>query len=214
MSTAPDPSAASVVLCNELDFDDAGHAYRLGGVVLPSVTQVLKVLPSPYMAVSREKLDEKAALGTDVHLACELLDRDDLDESDEGLALMAHCAPYLDAYRRFKRDTNAEVLLNEQRLYHPKHRYAGTLDRRFRIGGQVWDVDLKTTVALSPAVGVQVAAYSAMLEAHGWPAPDCRGALQLKKDGTYRLQPYSDRTDFLVFLNLLSIHHFIQRHKL
>lgn len=196
-----------------LQFDQAQHAYTIDGVRVPSVTQVLKPLYD-FSRVDPAMLQAKAALGTAVHLACELLDNDDLDEeSEDGRAALLPLAGYLAGYKKFKADKKPTVIENETRLFHPVHKFAGTIDRRFEFEGDVWDVDLKSTVAMSPIVGLQTAAYSEMFKANGKPRAR-RGALQLFPDGKYKLWEFKDPSDFSVFLSLLTVQRFKERHSL
>ena len=196
-------------------FDEPTHTYTMDGARLPSVTQVLKPLYS-FAGISPAVLNAKAALGTAVHRACELLDKDDLDEeSEEGRAALAPLMGYLNAYKAFKRDKRLKILANEKRLFHPIHRYAGQIDRSYAFDGHVWDVDLKSTVSMSPIVGLQTAAYTDMLRANGrGDVPARRGALQLFPDGKYKLHEFADPHDFSVFLSLLTIQRFKERHAL
>ncbi len=197
-----------------LQFDEARHRYTLSGVVLPSVTQVLKPLYS-FHGIAPEVLAAKAALGTAVHRACELLDNDDLDqESEEGRAGLEPIAGYLAGYEKFKAEMHPVVIENESQMYHPMHCYAGTIDRRYTIRHDVWDIDLKSTVAMSPIVGLQTAAYSEMLRANNKPGKARRGALQLFPDGKYKLWEFKDPSDFSVFLSLLNVHRFKEKHSL
>lgn len=197
-----------------LQFDAPSHAYTLDGVRVPSVTQVLKPLYD-FNGIPVNVLNAKAALGTRIHRACELLDNDDLDEDSEaGRKALEPVAGYLDAYKAFKRDKRLVILANEKLLFHPVHRYAGQIDRSYAMDGDVWDVDLKSTVSMSPIVALQTAAYTAMLQAHGRTQPARRGALQLKPDGTYRLHEFADPSDFAVFLSLLTVQRFKERHAL
>lgn len=192
-------------------FDEAAHRYTLDGRVLPGVTQVLQPLYD-FSGIPPGVLEKKSRLGTAVHLACELLDRDDLDEaSEEGRAALEPIAGYVNAYKRFLAQTQPRVVENETRLWHPAHLYAGTIDRRYEIAGELWDVDLKTTVAISPVVGLQTAAYSAMLVANGHPPAHRRAALQLLPSGDFRLVPFTDHQDLPVFLSMLTVHRFKQR---
>lgn len=197
-----------------LQFDQASHTYLLDGVRVPSVTQVLKPLYS-FIGISPAVLAAKAALGTAVHRACELLDNDDLDdESPEGRAALVPLAGYLAGYKKFKAEKKPLVMQNETQLFHPVHRYAGTIDRRLGIEGHVWDVDLKSTVAMSPIVGIQTAAYTEMFKAHGKTERARRGALQLFPDSGYKLHEFTDPSDFSVFLSLLTVQRFKERHSL
>lgn len=192
-------------------FDAAAHRYTLDGMALPSVTQILQPLYD-FAGIPAEVLERKRQLGQDVHLACELLDRNDLDEdSAEGRAALVPIAGYVQAYKKFLAHTRAKVVENETRLWHPLHLYAGTVDRRFLIERELWDVDLKTTIEVSPIVGPQTAAYSAMLQAHGHPPPNVRAALQLLPSGDFRLVPFKDPQDLPVFLSMLTVHRFKQR---
>jgi len=195
-------------------FDAAVHQYTLDGQVLPSVTGILKPLQNFY-GVPPDVLQAKAALGTAVHRACELLDNDDLDqESEEGRAGLVPIAGYLDGYKKFKAELEPVVLENETQQYHPVHLYAGTIDRRYTIKHDLWDIDLKSTVAMSPVVGLQTAAYSEMFKANGVRGKARRGALQLFPDGKYKLHEFKDPSDFAVFLSLLNVHRFKERHSL
>ena len=192
-------------------FDPVAHRYTLDGVQLPSVTQVL----DPYYdfaGIPAGVLEKKGRLGTAVHLACELLDRNDLDEeTEEGRAALAPIAGYIEAYKKFLAQVHPVVIENETQLYHPLHMYAGTIDRRYEIASELWDVDLKTTSVISPIVGLQTAAYSAMLQANGRPASKHRAALQLQPCGDFRLVPFTDHQDLPVFLAMLTIHRFKER---
>lgn len=196
------------------EFDEPTHVYRLNGVVIPSVTTILRPLYD-FRMIDPAILHAKAALGTAVHRACELLDNDDLDqETDEGKAGLAPIAGYLAGYVKFKAEVRPVVLENESRLFHPVHRYAGTIDRRYTINRDLWDVDLKSTVAMSPVVGLQTAAYSELFKANGDRRRPRRGALQLFPDGKYKLWEFKDPSDIAVFLSLLNVYRFKERHSL
>ena len=189
---------------DELTFDEDRHEYRVRGVIVPSVTQVLAPLSS-FDGVPAQVLEAKRDLGQRVHLACQLHDEDDLDEA----SVEPDVAPYLEAYRRFLADTDARVVLNESRVYHPTYRYAGTLDRVFRIGEDRWLVDLKTSFTTPRAAGPQTAAYLAALTTMlGNVRPTRRAALRLRPDGTYRLDPLDRPDDWSAFLACLTLNRF------
>jgi hypothetical protein len=188
----------------DLTFDEAAHVYRAGGVVVPSVTQVLSPLVD-FSGIPEHVLEAKRQLGQEVHFACQLDDEDDLDES----SVAPHVAPYLASWRAFKRDTGAEVLMNERRVFDPLLLFAGTLDRVVWLNGHHWLIDLKTCISCPIAVGPQTAAY---LRALAEPEVTHRGALRLRPDGTYRLDALTDPNDWACFMACLTLKRFKESH--
>lgn len=190
-------------------FDPVRHEYRLDGRVVPSVTQLLTPIQD-WSGIPKSVLEAKAILGTAVHRACELdedglLDEETLDERIE---------PYLRAFKKFKAEKRPKLLANEKRLFHLTLGYAGTLDRLYEIDGWPWIIDLKTAVAHNPWVGVQLAGYVGLVEASELKPEKAivRGGLNLRPDGTYRLHPCTDPTDWPTFVSLLTLHNWRQRH--
>lgn len=184
----------------DLTFDEASHTYRVCGALVPGVTQILRPLSS-FEGIPLHVLEAKADLGRRVHFACQLDDEADLDES----SVEPDVEPYLAGWRRFLRETGAEVLHNEQQVVEPMLMYAGTLDNVLRLNGAKWLVDKKTCFALPMAVGPQTAAY---MRALGDPTVTHRGALRLRADGTYRLDPLTRADDWSVFMACLTLHRF------
>lgn len=186
-----------------LTFDEARHLYTFGGETVPGVTSILRPLVD-FGRVPRDVLDAKADLGRRVHFACQLHDENDLDEA----SVEADVAPYLAAYRRFLAESGATVLENEKQVYEPTLRYAGTLDRVMLVSGLRWLVDIKTSIALPNSVGAQTSAY---LRALRDPQVTRRGALRLRPDGSYRLDPLTEPDDFSVFMACLTIYRWQER---
>lgn len=193
----------------DFNFDEASHTYTLGGVVIPSVTQVLKPIAPDFSMVPPAVLERKRALGVAVHLACELEDDGDLGECDDVLT------PYVDGWRKFKEDTGALILMNERRLFHPALRYAGTLDRLVTMRGDVWMLDIKTSADPAPSYGAQTAAYVELIRAMEGDArgPIRRGTVHLREDGTYRLHEFKNPNDLPAFMACLSLHHWKESNK-
>lgn len=184
----------------EFNFDEATHTYTLNGRRLPSVTQLLAPIGMDFSMVPADVLEAKRQLGTAVHQACELDDDDDLDEDSLPDALR----PYLAAWRKFKADTGALVLDNERKLFHASLGFAGTLDRRVTMRGDLWLLDLKTSAEPHASYGVQLAGYEVLLQ-HS--EPHRRGTVHLRDDGTYRLHEFNNPNDAACFRALLSLHH-------
>lgn len=183
----------------ELLFDPVEHAYTVSGQRVPSVTQTLAPLVD-YSMVPRETLERGRQLGQAVHLTTQLYDEDDLDMDN----LADELKPYLTAWIKFRAETGFVPETIEKRLYHPTLRYAGTPDRSGLIRGRRAVIDIKKMLTLGPVIGLQLAAYKELFERNGTPIED-RYALGLRADGTYRLQLYTDKGDWPVFLSLLTI---------
>jgi hypothetical protein len=180
-------------------FEAATHTYRVGGVRVPSVTQVLRPLCN-FDGIPTHVLEAKADLGRRVHTATQYLDEDDLDE-----ATITDEAPYLAAWRKFRNDTGAQVVHNELVVVNHDMGYAGTLDRVLSLWGDPWLVDIKTSFTTPLSAGPQTAAY---MRALGNPDIRRRAALRLRGDGTYRLDPLDGIDDWSVFVAAMTIHRF------
>lgn len=190
----------------ELRFDEAKHEYSVQGVRYPSVTQILSPLVD-YSQVPRTVLERARQLGQAVHRMTELYDLDDLDMDD----LADELRPYLTAWIKFRAETGFVPETIEKRLYHPALRYAGTPDRSGLINRRRAVIDIKKMLYLGPVIGLQLAAYKELFEKNGTHIED-RYALGLRADGTYRLQPYTDKSDWPVFLSLLTTRNWKEKH--
>jgi hypothetical protein len=199
----------------ELLFDVAAHRYSVAGEALPSVTAILAPLTA-YGSVPPAVLANKALLGAAAHRAVELHDQRNLNTA----SLHPLVRPYLAAYVAFRQEHRFAPALNEARLWHPLHRFAGTLDLLGRLDEAPALIDLKCTAELMPSVGPQTAAYkAAAMESPTLAEPlrelaraARRYCLQLRPDGTYQLQPCDDPNDWAVFLSALTLHTFKQKH--
>ncbi len=184
-----------------LSFDASTHTYRWKDVIVPSVTQSLKVAKViDYSMIPQDVLQRAAIRGTAVHRACELFDLDTLDES----TLDAEIGAYLEGYKAFLRDTGFQPARIEQRIFHSDYLYAGTLDRTGTINGQFVVVDFKTGIMLD-GHRAQLAAYTMALP---MPRRYRRFGLQLTSEGSYKIHEFPIRDlamDFNVFLGALAV---------
>lgn len=191
-----------------LTFDAATHTYAYAGKPVPGVTMVLSQVQD-FSMVALEVLKRKQQIGTALHQAIEYGDDLDPDTLDELVV------PYYGAWRKFMVDTGYQPLRNEQQIYSPRYGYAGTFDTIGRLGRRDVLIDYKSAWDLHPAVGLQTSAYlNAAAEMQICEPSLLRFALQLRGNGTYRLEPLTDPTDFSVFLALLSLWNWRQRHGL
>jgi hypothetical protein len=186
-----------------LTFDEANHVYTLDGEAVPSVTQILKaegfIDDSFYDEYSRDR-------GTAVHKAIHLHNNDDLDEE----SLDPVIAPYLEAWKKFKRETGLVVSESEKAFASERYRFAGTID----VLGTFPDttciiLDIKTG-GPAPWHGLQLSAYDILQ----WAVGRKRYGVYLSGEGTYKLNQYKDRQDREIFLSALSCYHWKHNHKI
>ena len=147
----------------ELTFDEAKHIYRLKGIIVPSVTQVMQPLSDEtYRGVEAKVLRRAAGKGTAVHNAIEnylTFGIEDVDPDHAG---------YFMAFLRWFSEYNPQVIASEYRLYHKFMGYAGTADLICVIGGKLYVIDYKTTQRIEELlVRVQLKAYSQALGSLG-----------------------------------------------
>ena len=189
-----------------IEFNEERHEYRVNGVIIPSVTQVLSSVGLPDLSgIPADLLEWKAGLGTAVHRAIELDCYDDLEES----SLHPDVKPYFAGYLQFKKDSGFVPGVAECRIYHSKYNYAGTADTIGTMGtkADLTLVDYKSGLVDKLCVGPQTAAYvEGWMDAGEFALIKRRYALKLNKDATYRLIRLDNKMDFQIFLNALNIY--------
>ena len=141
-----------------IEFNESRHEYKKDGVIIPSVTQSIGMLyAGAFEKIPPAVLEYKTAVGSAVHLATQYhdegcLDYDGLDDVVRG---------YVDGYLKFLAENKCEWSGIETLVYHPVHRYAGRLDRKGRVNGEFYYVDLKCVAHVSKVTGPQLAGYQA-----------------------------------------------------
>ena len=169
---------------NDLIFREKDHVYLLDGEELPCVSDLCRFISREiYKDAPIWQMEAAAVRGAAVHMATEELDT-------EGCAEIAEeHLPYLKAYKAFLKEHSVSWSMMEQPLYHPQHKYAGTIDRYGQIDNGTALVEIKTTDQVyKPLCRAQTNLYRLMLIARGYPV-DRVYVLHLKRDGKYRLVP-------------------------
>lgn len=190
-----------------LTFEPAGHVYRLDGAVVPSVTQVLAPLYD-LDRIPRDVLERKRQIGEALDEIIVLDLADDLDESTVDPELSG----YFEAFRRFRVEKKFVAAAVQQRVASLKWRFAGTPDALGLIEGEPALPDWKATYSMHPAVALQTAAYVQACIEMGSPEKNIkRYGVQFCPDGRYNIEPYTSKTDFNIFLSLLSVHNWRAR---
>lgn len=179
----------------KIDFDEDKHEYSVGGVKVPSVSEILAPLSAErYGELNPWMLKAAAAKGTAVHEACELIDYGCEPEEDPEID------GYLYAYQTFLIEHDVEWEAIERIVYYTRSEgelplYCGTIDRYGTIDGVPCVVDIKTYASLSTdaqlAASCQTILYWDAIEDMGG-AVEARYILHLRKDGTYRLVPLGE----------------------
>lgn len=195
----------------ELTFREEDHTYRLNGLIIPSVTTVMKPLSATvYKDVDEATLATAANRGTSVHEAIENFCLFGIKDCDPQFQ------PYFDAFLAWYKEYRVEVLASEVAVYNRIYRYAGTIDLIVRINGEIWLIDLKTTAVLNHMLtSVQLAGYGAALASHGIKF-DRRGILHLKKTGKFKFDESNKKDDeeaWTTFGALLTVRSHIERYK-
>ena len=188
------------------DFDEEKHRYTTeGGVVLPSVTRILHpVTLSFYEGVDPETLRLKAELGHAVHSCIEYLIDDDLDETSIDLSWQ----PYIDAWKYWRSVYQPKFLHTELRL--GCELFCGTVDCICEINGETFVIDWKTTDKLLKTVGPQTAAYELLARDFDKRKSMLnRAALQLKPNGQFVFERFTDINDYAIFEHLLIVNQWI-----
>lgn len=192
---------------NNLFFDPIHHIYTLNGLRVRSVTQILQEAGLvDYSHVPAMVLEAARKFGTAVHKATELYDLDNLDESILDNALR----PYLDGWKKFRKDTGVIIEAVEEMVCSEKYRFAGKPDRRVILDKR-GILDIKTSFEMLPAVRLQTAGYELAYN-EGRAVKDKshrRLAVLLNDDGGgYKIEEYRNKNDANIFLAALTICNF------
>ena len=190
-----------------LTYNDSNHEYKLDGMIIPSVTQVLKGAGLVSLDfVNEQLLEEKADLGKKVHLTTELYDNGTLDLDELHPTLKA----YLDSWIKFKEDFHFISTAIELQLFHKLYRYAGRIDRVGLANGVLTLIDIKSGIH-TKTHAIQTAAYTLLYN------QDKKKGEQIKKRFTvyvkpegYKVEGNKGANDQNIFLSALTIHNFLQ----
>ena len=178
---------------------------------IPRVTQIIKECGLyDFTDIPPEILQRAAKFGSAVHKATELNDKGTIDMSTVNAPLM----PYFDAWQLFLKDTSATPVGIELKVKSLIWGYEGTLDRVLRIDSKLYVCDIKATAKISPIVAIQTMAYKIAYEEEFKDKVSGRICVQLLKTGKYVRQDYTDVNDKNIWLSLVTLYKFKQKHNL
>jgi len=203
------------------------HVYELDGLRVPSVTGVLQRAGlTDFSHIPPSILGAALERGTQVHRAVHFYNEHDLDVA-AFRATFPEYIGYLQAWINFTEQRHFVPVLNEHRVASRRHLVAGTVDCLGVLDGVGVVVDFKTGHPKDVAADLQLAAYVAL--AMEW-ASECdedpalelffsqhkvvrRHAVQLRADGTFRVETYADPRDFRDFLTLVAAQQIVARRR-
>ena len=190
----------------ELIFYEKNHIYQLDGETLPCVSDLCRFLNREiYKDAPKWQMEAAAERGTAIHTAAETLDKTGSASIAEGYL------PYLQAYKSFLQEYRPSWDMIEHSLYHPEHRYAGTIDRYGALNGEATLIDIKSTYTVyKPLCRAQLNLYRLLLIVRGFPVYRMY-ILHLKKDGNYKLIPMAE--DEPLALALITLHTALRKRK-
>lgn len=195
-----------------LTFDEPRHEYRLNGIVLPSVTQIIRDnrLSSDFAYVSAADMARARELGAAVHMATHYHDEGTLDERSVDPVVL----PYLRAWRQFVADRNLRFVALEQRVADPVYQFSGTVDRiaQFAATPELGEIviDLKTGDPKAAGANYQTAAYAHLVQRLAMVTKiAARWSVQLhpERNVPYSVTPYTKTSDWRIFRSALELTH-------
>ena len=132
-----------------LEFIEKEHLYLYEGVIIPSVSEILKfIFPDKYKDIPKWILEDKAEYGTLVHKLCEEMDLGKtITELKQEYKFNYIVEASLNQHLKIKKEYELEPITMEQRVCY-KGLYAGTYDLEANIKGKFSLIDRKTTAEL------------------------------------------------------------------
>lgn len=196
-------------------FDPISHTYRVGGVVYPSVTEVLapaETFAGVFENVPIDAFELARDRGTYVHESIALLVRGALDWT----SVEPTWEPYVRAAERFLTESGLVVTGSEVPVYSEHLKVAGTIDLLGIWRDRQSLIDFKTSAGVPPTVGPQTAGYFLLHRDlyGGKKARTNRYCVHLTPATYpgYRVIPLEDTRDFSIFLSSLNLYHWGVRH--
>ena len=196
---------------SDFTFEKESHIYKLNGIVLPSITQILQAEGFTDLSkIPPRVLEASRLFGSASHRACELLDKGSLDFS----TLSEHLLPIIVGWKAFKLDNKIfKFLAIEQPMYSKVWKFAGTPDRVYQVNKTQSDIyEIKTTSGLYPSNGLQLAGQEILVEENYKLKVRNRWVVQLDDTGIPKVTPYKDKSDRTVFLSSINIFKWKERY--
>ena len=174
----------------KVDFDSKKHQYKIDGVIVPGVTDILGQDTEVFKYAARKKGladDYYAVRGTFIHLMTQKYDEtgDDTKYKDH------EWYGYLLAWIKFKTDNNVHLSGREIIVASKKLMLAGTLDVLCLFNKTLWILDIKSG-SETETHKTQVSAYRLLYEQDPrlYLLPKNIGGVYLRPNGRYSFKEF------------------------
>ena len=126
-----------------IEFIEEGHIYLMDGVIIPSVSEILRfIFPNKYAGIDKEILNKKAEYGSKIHEAIECIEQGKMLPKLDSIQEFS-----ISQYKRLKEKYKIEVIDQEQ-MINFKDKYCGRFDMIANVNGFYSLCDIKTTATL------------------------------------------------------------------
>lgn len=186
---------------NNIVFNEELHEYRVGGIVSPSVSQILK---ANGLMENFRKSEVKLQNGSAIHRALELHDKKNLDLS----SLDPRLKKCVDLWEKFKKEIGVSVVVEAEKRVAFGVLYAGTIDRVLVLnGGKKMILDFKSGNP-QPWASLQTAGYAMAYDPVGFKDYErCCAKIHWDMDRVI-YKPYNDQADFNTFIAMATVYHY------
>jgi hypothetical protein len=186
---------------NSIVFNEELHEYRVGGIVSPSVSQVLK---ANGLMDNFRKSEVKLQNGSAIHKALELHDKGNLDLS----SLDPRLKKCVDLWEKFKKEIGVAYVKEVEKRVSFGVLYAGTIDRVLLLESKKKMVlDFKSG-SPQPWAALQTAGYAMAYDPVGFKDYErCCAKIHWDMDRVI-YKPYNDPADFNTFIAMATVYHY------
>lgn len=174
----------------QIEFIPDSHTYMVDGIIVPSVSQIMRPVSEKYYnGISAQVLDHAAKRGTRVHQAIYDMEVNCLPHKVFNVDIQSYLSNWL-VIKKLKniRPENQEIMLTNGK-------FCGTLDMIAMVDDQLSIIDFKTTAKVNKdLVEIQLAGYKELCEFNGWNIEKCY-IIHLRKDGV-KLHDITPNTNY------------------
>jgi len=187
--------------CNnwpEIEFIEDGHLYYVNGNNIKCVSNIVHANGlSDFSMIDPVHLQWTMARGKAIHLACELYDNGNLDESTIDDEVM----PYFEGWVKYIEKEKPVFTGIERRVYSKLWQYCGTVDR-------ITDNTIKDIKTVNTVSGLSCKAQTALYQI----AYEEETGIKIKQrevihlvPGDYKIITYKDKSDITAVKSMVSV---------